>query len=155
MSCKFESDLTAYVDGELNAAAMAAVRAHLAGCADCRSTEVLLRRALERLAALPAFEPSVDLRRNVLTRLDRLPPPLGERLRRLLGPAVLVASAAGLVAGVLVVQGRPPRAPELMDGAGLAVAMNFEVVSDYEVLGLDSPDDLEVVAHLQELEASR
>jgi hypothetical protein len=153
MSCKFETELTAYLDGELDPAATAAVHAHLAGCADCRATEGLLRSTLETLRTLPAFEPSVSLRRNVLTRLDRLPAGLGARLRALLRPTVLLPSAVALVAAVLVLQTRPPGSPELLDGAGLAVAMNFEVANDYEVLGLESPEDVEVVAHLQELEA--
>jgi anti-sigma factor RsiW len=153
MSCKFEAELTAYLDGELNPAATAAVRAHLAGCADCRATEGLLRSTVETLRTLPAFEPSGDLRRNVLTRLDRLPPALGARLRAVLRPVVLVPSALALVAAALVLQARTTPSSELLDGAGLAVAMNFEVANDYEVLGLDSPEDVEVVAHLQELEA--
>jgi anti-sigma factor RsiW len=158
MSCKVEPELTAYVDGELPAADMAAVQAHLLGCVDCRSTEALLRHALENLQALPAFEVSPGLRRRVLERLDQKPASLGERLRALLRPVVLVPAAAafltaGVVAGLLISPGVRTGLPaELQEGRALDVAMNFDVLRDYDVLGLDSPEDVEVVAQLDQLE---
>jgi anti-sigma factor RsiW len=158
MSCEQEVELTAYVDGELSPAEVAAVQTHLHRCASCRSTEALLRRTVETLAALPAFEPSRDLRRRVLTGVDGAPAAaLAARVRALLRPLVLVPSAAGLIAAaavavLLVGPGRRALPPGFEDPAALGVAMNFEVVDNYEVLGLDGPDDLEVVTHLQELE---
>jgi anti-sigma factor RsiW len=157
MSCKVEAELTAYLDGELTPVAAKAVQAHLPGCADCRATEALLRRTLETLSALPAFEPSMGLRRSVLNGLDSVPAPLTERFRRWLRPSVLVPSAAGLLAAGAVAfylgpfghRGLPQ---ELQDGAALDVAMNYDVVANYDVLGLDNPDDVEVVAQLDELE---
>ena len=157
MSCNLENELTAWVDGELSPQAAATVRTHLAGCADCRATEALLRRTVLTLEALPAFEPSLSMRREVLHQLDAARP-LAERLRALLRPGVLVPSAAGLLAAgavavLLVSPNSNARLPsELQEGAALDVAMNYEVASDYEVLGLESPDDVEVVAQLQELE---
>jgi anti-sigma factor RsiW len=154
MSCSFEQDLTAYLDQELPAMEAARVAAHLPGCPDCRATEALLRQSLEALAALPAFEPSLALRRSLLSRVDALPPSLGTRLRALLRPWVLLPTgglvAAGLVVTVLLL--RQPRPPELSPPAQLELAMNFDVVDNYEVLGIDSPEDLAVVEHLQELE---
>ncbi len=158
MSCKLQEELTAYVDEELTPAEAKTVRAHLAACADCRSTEALLRRTVRSLEDLPAFEPSLGLRRAVLDRLDTVPSPPVQRFRGWLRPGVLVPSAAGLLAaGVLAFFVAGPGArknlpPELLDGTALDVAMNFEVASDYELLGLESPDDIEVVAHLEELE---
>ena len=161
MSCELETELTAYLDGELAPEKTATVRAHLAGCAACRSTETLLRGTLLALEALPAFEPSAGLRRTVLNRLDGLPRPLGERLRMVLRPGVLLPSAAalvsaGVVAGLLaspsVRRGLPT---ELQDGRTLDVAMNYEVLRNYEVLGLDRPDDVDVVAQLDQLEGRR
>lgn len=158
MSCKVEAELTAYLDGELSPVEEKAVRAHLLGCTDCRATEALLRRTLSTLQALPAFEPSVGLRRTVLNDLDAVPSPLGMRVRRWLRPAVLVPSAAGLLAAGTVAfllagsisDSRLPR--ELQDGSALDVAMNYDVAANYDVLGLDTPDDVEVVARLDELE---
>jgi anti-sigma factor RsiW len=155
MSCKLEAELTAYVDGELAAPQASAVRAHLLLCADCRTTELLLRQTVHRLAALPSFEPSIGLRRTVLQKVDAAPAPWGQRLRRWLRPAVLVPAGlvtAGAMALLAAQALRPSLPPDLKDGAGLDVAMNFDVVANYDILGLDEPDDVEVVAHLQELE---
>jgi anti-sigma factor RsiW len=157
MSCKVEEELTAYVDGELTPEETKTVRAHLAGCADCQSTEALLRRTLHSLEALPAFEPSLGLRRSVLNRLDAVPAPFRERFRAWLRPGVLLPAAALLAAGVVALLLAGPGArrglpSELQEGAALDVAMNFDVVSNYEVLGLETPDDVEVVAQLDTLE---
>jgi anti-sigma factor RsiW len=158
MSCKLEEEMTAYVDGELGAAEAETVRTHLTGCADCRATEALLRRTLLTLKALPAFEPSLGLRRSVLGRLDAVPAPFGERLKGWLRPGVVFPSTVGLLAAAAVAlyvagPGAKKNLPaELQDSTALDVAMNFDVASDYDVLGLESPDDVEVVARLDELE---
>ncbi len=159
MSCDLESELTAYLDGELSPQRTTAVRAHLAGCAACRSTEALLRSAVVTLDGLPAFEPSVGLRRAVMQRLDTAPSALGERLRRWLRPSVFLPSAAvlvsaGVVAVLLASGSLGHRLPaELRDAQALDVAMNYDVLRDYDVLGVDNPDDVEVVAQLDRLEA--
>ncbi|MGO8971376.1 MAG: anti-sigma factor family protein [Myxococcaceae bacterium] len=161
MSCDLETELTAYVDGELSPKEVAAMRAHLLGCATCRSTEALLRNTLVTLEALSPFEPSVGLRRSVLRRLDELPASFGERVRALLRPAVVLPSAAallsaGVVAALLASPGVRRGLPtELQDNRALDVAMNYEVLRDYQVLGLESPDDVEVVAQLDQLEGRR
>jgi len=158
MSCDLESELTAYVDGELSPQLTTAVRAHLAGCAACRSTEALLRGTVATLDALPAFEPSVGLRHSVMERLDAPPSTLGERLRRWLPPSVFLPSAAVLVSAVVVAVlltsgSLGHRLPaELRDSQALDVAMNYDVLRDYDVLGVDNPDDVEVVAQLDRLE---
>jgi anti-sigma factor RsiW len=154
MSCGFEEDLTAYVDGELPPPRRAEVEAHLGTCAGCRATHALLRNAVARLAELPAFEPSPATRRAVLAKLDALPEPWWERLKRLLRPAVLVPSMglATAVAVALWVAPGPDAPPELADPAEMELAANLELAEDYELLGLDTAEDLEVVANLHELE---
>lgn len=154
MSCGFEEDLTAYVDGELPPPRRAEVEAHLGTCAGCRATHALLRHAVARLAELPAFEPSPATRRAVLAKLDALPEPWWERLKRLLRPAVLVPSM-GLATAVAVALWVTPGSdapPELADSAVMELAANLELAEDYELLGLDNAEDLEVVASLHELE---
>ncbi|RKH45186.1 anti-sigma factor family protein [Corallococcus llansteffanensis] len=156
MSCAYEEDLTAYVDGELPPPHRARVEAHLGTCADCQQTERLLRVTVARMAELPAFTPSPSARREVLARLDALPPTWRERLASLLRPGVLVPSlgvAAAAVLAVLVVGrgGGESTALDEWDPGALEVATNLELVEDYEVLGLDSSDDLEVVENLHEL----
>lgn len=154
MSCPFEEDLTAYVDEELPPARRAEVEAHLGGCAGCQGTEALLRRTVARMAELPDFTPSPAMRREVLAKVDALPPGLGERLRALLRPSVLVP-AAGLaaVAGLALYTTAPGEPPlEVADAGTLELAMNLEVVEDYDVVGLENGEDLEVIASLHELE---
>jgi anti-sigma factor RsiW len=150
MSCTVEDELTAYVDGELSQTEAARVRGHLDSCAACRSTEALLRRALPELATLPAFEPSAALRRRVLAEVEALPRPWAERMRAWLRPGVLGSAGAALAAAVVVllVTDRAGVAERRME---LAVAENYELLSDYEVVGL-SPDDLEVVEQLDQLQ---
>lgn len=154
MSCPFEEDMTAYVDAELPPARRAEVEAHLRGCAECQGLERLLRTTVTLMAELPEPAVSTATRRQVLAKLDALPPTPRERLRALLRPWVLVpalglAAAAG---GVLFTT--LPREPalELADEGTLELAMNLDVVEDYDVVGLENADDLEVVAHLDELE---
>jgi len=129
MSCTVENDLTAYLDGELSAEAASRMKAHLATCEDCRATEVLLHRTVSSLRSLPDFEPSRGLRRRVLTEVESLP------------------ALAAAVATAVVVTHRIQERHQL----DLVVAANYELLTDYEVVGLTA-DDLEVVEHLDELE---
>lgn len=159
MGCAFEDDLTAYVDGELPATRMKEVEVHLTGCASCRATEGLLRRTVAQLAALPApaFEPTPRLRREVLARIDE--PTLWERLKGLLRPVVLVPSLGAVAAAAVLFvatrhRGEAVDINQLELASNLEVASNMEMLEDYDVLGVDSPDDLEVVQHLHELEAT-
>jgi anti-sigma factor RsiW len=155
MSCAFEEDLTAYVDGELPAARLVEVEAHLGTCEECRSTEALLRRTLTSLAALPEFKPSMDTRRAVLAKVDALPLPLRERLKALLRPAVLVPSmglAAALGLAVILSNGRDSQTLDVTDAGALELAENLELVEDYDIVGLEGSEDLEVIENLHELE---
>src|SRR5215468_10949086 len=139
MSCTVEDELTGYVDGELSAVETARVRTHLTSCARCRSTEALLRRTVAELAVLPAFEPSVGQRRRVLSEVETVPRPWGEGLRNLLRPAVLGPAGVALAtaAVVAVVAGQRAREERAERGAELAVAENYELLTDYEVVGLN------------------
>ena len=154
MSCGYEEELTAYVDEELPPARRAEVEAHLGGCTGCRDTEALLRRTVEQLAGLPEFSPSPDTRREVLAKVEALPPPLRERLLALLRPTVLVPAAGLAAAAGLALYATAPSEPalEVLDAGTLELAMNLEVVEDYDIVGLDRGEDLEVIAHLHELE---
>jgi anti-sigma factor RsiW len=63
MTCdELRDRLSPYVDGELDAAARAAVDAPLGACPDCAALAACLRRAVEVFAAFPEVEPSADLR---------------------------------------------------------------------------------------------
>jgi anti-sigma factor RsiW len=70
MSCSFEEDLTAYVDGELPELRRRAVELHLGSCPSCPVVVKLLEVTVKGLSAMPAFAPSQGLRRQVLAQLD-------------------------------------------------------------------------------------
>jgi hypothetical protein len=90
----------------------------------------------------------------VLAKVDALPPGLGERLRALLRPWVLVPAAGLAAVAGLALYTATPSEPllEVADAGTLELAMNLEVVEDYDVVGLESGEDLEVIASLHELE---
>jgi anti-sigma factor RsiW len=150
MSCTVEDDLTAYLDGELSVVEAARVRTHLASCADCRATEALLRRTVTELAALPAFEPSAGLRRRVLAEVEALPLPWRSRIGAWFRPGLL-APAGVAVATAVVVAAVAGHRVMVERRTELAVAEHYDLLSDYEVVGL-SGDDLDVVEHLDELQ---
>src|SRR5512144_1370842 len=53
--------LSEYVDGELDAATVRALEAHLAGCADCRAIADDLRQVSAMGRTLPELPPATDL----------------------------------------------------------------------------------------------
>jgi anti-sigma factor RsiW len=63
--------LEALVDGELDAERSARLRAHLAGCADCRAHHAEACSLPSRLAALPSPEPPRALVAGVLQGVQR------------------------------------------------------------------------------------
>lgn len=150
MSCTVENDLTAYLDGELPPEAATRVKAHLDGCEDCRTTQLLLQHTVSSLGALPPFEPSRGLRRRVLAEVEALPPSAWAGWRTWLRPGRLLPSGAALAAAVAVAVVTAHKV-EQRRSMELAVAANYELLSDYEVVGL-STEDLDVVEHLDELE---
>lgn len=155
MSCTFGDDLTAYVDDELSEVRAHAVKLHLAGCAECRMVEGMLRRTAQAMGGMPAFEPSPELRRRVMRQLEPQPTLLGS-LAKLLRPQLFVpvAGAVAVMGIVLAVRGTSQvTEPALVDAepGQLELAMNLEELDDFDVAGLESPDDVDVVEHLDEL----
>ncbi len=146
--------LTAYIDGELSPDEAKAVAAALQQDPALRALEQQLRRTVDLVEAMPAPEPSQALRRAVLARIDE--PTFGERLRALFTPgrlSVAGLAAAAAVAAVVVTTGRDGGAPA--DEEQLFLAQNMDVLEDMDLVGLESPEDLEVVASLQDLEVQR
>jgi len=160
MSCEFEEDLTAFVDGELPALRARQVEAHLGTCAACAATQKRVRGAVAQLAVLSAQEAkqataATALKRSVLSRLDE-PVGLSEKLRALWRPGLLVP-ALGLAAAAavaVVALTRPHHELRLESTEQALFAQNGDVLEDFDVVGLESVDDLEVVQHLHELEAT-
>lgn len=150
-----EENLTAYLDGELPEAQARAVEAALAKDPALRATAERLKGAIAAVKALPEPAASAALRRQVLARVAG-PQTLGERLGALftlprLAPFAGLAAAAALA--VVVAQGKGgderPADPEQ-----LFLAQNMEVLEDLEIIGLENPEDLEVVLSLDALEGT-
>ena len=89
MTCAYlDRDLDAYVDGELDAAALATVRLHVSACADCRM-RVSHRQALSRvIRSLPYHQAPARLRGAVAA---------GTRRRRSMRALGALAAAAVLI----------------------------------------------------------
>jgi len=146
-------ELTALLDGALPAAERERAVAHLAGCAPCRTAEARLRGALAALSSLPPPpEPSPTFEQRFHARLAR------ERSRprgwlprlpwRWVLPAAAACAAAALAVGVDLRQRREQE----------RAARHLELFESYEAVeaaGDVPPEDLELVAHLHELEGRR
>jgi len=145
------NDLTAYIDGELPPARAAEVEAALAADPQLAALEAKLRATVVALRGLPEPAPSPSLRRKVLARVDE--PTWKERLAKWLTPPRLVPAgllAVAAVTAVVLWPGQPVE--EGLDEEALLVAQNLELAEDMDLVGLESPDDLGVVARLDELE---
>jgi anti-sigma factor RsiW len=150
-----QDDLTAYLDGALDPGARAQVEAHLAGCAACRAERDRLAATLAllgRLPPAPAPSPSFEARfeaRLAAARAERRERrALLDGLRwRWLAPGL----AAAAMAATAVVVARDGRAREV------ALADHLELMEEYEAVAsvgaVESADDVQVVAHLDEVEA--
>ncbi|GEJ57404.1 zf-HC2 domain-containing protein [Anaeromyxobacter diazotrophicus] len=147
-------ELTAYLDGALAPAERAAVEAHLAACGECRAARDRLAGALAALARLPAAPaPSAAFEQRFYARLAAERGARGARpgLRdwltwRWAAPALATAAAATL----LVVTTSRQRSHER------ALAEHLDLLESYEVVAsvgaVETSEDAEVVAHLDELE---
>lgn len=146
-------ELTAYLDGALSPRERAAVEAHLEACEACRAARDRLADALAALARLPAGPaPSPAFEQRFFARLaaERAGPER-PRLRdwltwRWAAPALATAA----VAAVLVVSTSRHRAHERALAEHLDLLENLEVVASEGVV--DTAEDAEVVAHLDQLE---
>jgi anti-sigma factor RsiW len=121
-----------FLDGRLNAARQAEVRAHLDGCAQCHGELEALRWVRDvAVKQLPSEEVPPALAARVAAALDAAPRTVGRPWRRLTGAGALLAAAA--VALLLLLS--PPR-----DLAN-AVARDYAAYSAGSLaLGLRSSD---------------
>ena len=75
-----ENQLNEYLDGLMEASALAACEAHLSDCADCQGRLAVLQSVFQALAALPEANPQRDLAASVLKNLSERGFGLGWRL---------------------------------------------------------------------------
>jgi anti-sigma factor RsiW len=146
-------NLTAYVDGELSELERKRIEEALKADPELAALEQQLRATVTAMKSLPTPEVSPGMKRAVLERLAE--PGLLERLGKLftlprLVPAVGLAAAAAVAVVVVGARERPVQA----DADALMVAQNLEVLEDLDLIGLENPDDLDLVASLHQLEAT-
>lgn len=148
----WSSELTAYIDGELSPTDVRALEQALANDAALRELEQRLRRAVDAVEMLPELEVStVRLRAAVLAQVKTEPTEtLGHRLRAWFSAPRLIAGLAGLAAIVVAV--RLPRRDAMLDETSLALSQHWDDIEDFDIAALESADDIETVASLQELE---
>jgi anti-sigma factor RsiW len=150
-------ELTAYLDGALTVAEQERVAQHLAGCASCRAEHGRLAGAvtvLRSLATPPTISPGFEQRfyaRLASEKQSLRRRTLGERLGlrgawRWLAPGLAGAVAAAVV---LVYTGGQRRADEAFLASNLDLFESYEEVTSLDAI--DSPEDVQVVAHLHEL----
>jgi anti-sigma factor RsiW len=158
-----EEDLSALLDGELEASREAEVRAHTQGCARCRARLAALARVDVLLAAAPVRETSAALDANLRARIaaegqaaarpeparpDRGMPPgrsaPTERRSRRARPfvAALLAAAAALALYLAVGRSRTPLAP----APEPRVAQAPEPVAPPQLPAPPEPESVEPVA---------
>ena len=72
MNCpQIQTELSAYVDGELPPSIRAEVEAHIEGCAACRKRLAELRKLAEGVAALPKLQPAPQFLAAVRRKIAR------------------------------------------------------------------------------------
>ena len=149
-------NLTAYIDGELSELEAKRMEEALKSDPELAKLEQQLRATVTAVEKMTAPEPSRDLRRAVLNRLDEKT--TLEKLRALftlprLVPLAGLAAAAAVTVVVMGGRGGKPDRPGL-DVETLELAQNMEVIEDLDLIGLENPDDLDIVANLHQLEVT-
>jgi len=146
-----DTELTAFVAGELAPAERARVAAHLESCADCRQTVQESRAVLVGLAAGRPVPPPIDWGRYGADLRARVESGRRRSWWTRPMPAVLAAGAATAVL-LLAVHGLDRRPVELaaveetMLGARLPLLQQYRVVERLDLL-----EDLEAIRHLDRL----
>ncbi|MBM4380454.1 MAG: zf-HC2 domain-containing protein [Deltaproteobacteria bacterium] len=172
MSCGFEEDGVAYLDGELPRERAEALAAHLPGCVLCTAQHAGLVRLREQVAALasaPLPLPSPGLRARVLAEVAGANGSPGTGLwawlRGRLQPWMLAPALAGLAAlAWLAWSPASPPSPSLdaplpawaaeatEEPAVLEAALVMDELDELRLGALETPEDLEVISALDELE---
>jgi anti-sigma factor RsiW len=151
----WQDELTAYVDGELDERRRSALEAAFADNPELRARVEQLRRTAEGIRALPPVAVSAQLRRNVLDAVFE--PSWKERLGAWLSPSRLIPLSLAAATAAVAVAVLPRHDSDELTSVGgeqLALAQNLEMVADLDLLGLETPEDVAVVAALADSEES-
>jgi anti-sigma factor RsiW len=148
-------NLTAYIDGELSELEARRVEEALKSDPTLAALERKLRVMVAAVEKMEAPAPSMALRRAVLSQLDE-PGPWGRLLAMFTLPRLVpaVGLAAAALVSLVLLRGKDVEKAPVADAETLFLAQNMDVVEDLDVLGLENPEDLEVVENLHELEAT-
>ena len=155
MSCAFEEELTAYIDGELPPPRRAEVEAHLGTCASAGARRPCCGAPWSSWRPCPSSSPLRTPAARCWRRWTRCRLRSGSGCKALLRPTVLVPSlgmAAAVGAGRHLHAATRLARVDVTDAGTLELAANLELVEDYDVVGMDNADDMEVIEHLHELE---
>jgi anti-sigma factor RsiW len=170
---EYEVDLSALLDGELDAPREALLRTHLESCAGCSRRARALRGADEALRALPSHEAPADLRARLQTRIEAesaaasgvratrhvevAARPSQRRPRSRARSVALLAlgAAAALALYLTIAPGERPLPRAGSPEPRLATAADLEAASPDELelaLELETVEDMEVIRNLELLE---
>jgi hypothetical protein len=168
---RISDDLSALMDGELDAEREQQVRAHLERCASCSAQLAALREVDAALRALPdrplpeAVEANMQaiLHRARIVRSPSRPPPPNPRVPLYIGGGVLGLAAALILLLYLTSSREPvriaeaplPLPPTTIERPAAAEPEEIATASDEELavaLELDTLDDLELIEQLELLE---
>jgi anti-sigma factor RsiW len=163
MTAHLNQALSAYLDGELDGAALAGAEAHLAACAECRAELDGLRQLVRRASSLDDRAPEKDLWAGIARQINTPSTadvvPLDSRRRRFaftmpqLAAAAVALMALSSGAGVLLTHRTPGAAPARPGGAIAVRAVSPTPVSDGRGEGLASYDS--AITGMQQLLATR
>lgn len=160
-----ETELTAYVRGELTERTREAVSRHLSGCAECRETVSAFRSLFEALARAPE-PPAIQWGRYRAEIRARLESESGRRRWAWWRHPLPLAASAGVATALLVVallmssprQELPVRlAAENLNGfEEVVLGTRLDLLQQYPVVErLELLEDLDVIRQLDGLTGSR
>lgn len=152
----WQRELTAYIDGELSDAERQEVEAQLAVDPKLKALEARLRQTVALMAKVPAPVTTSQLKASVLDKLELDAAPTGFWSWQRAVPLFAVAAAALLVFVVRTgLSGNDEPVAALVEEDQVLLAQNMELVEDLDLVGLSSPEDLEVIEQLKDLEVTR
>ena len=97
--CPWESEVAAWVTGELPDGQRTECERHLTGCSACRDSANAMRSTVEQLLAVPRATLPRDLTPGIMARISALPDNIVPLGRRWLHKAAAAAAVAALISG--------------------------------------------------------
>jgi anti-sigma factor RsiW len=161
MDCKRDGEeISAYLDGELDAAARTELESHLDSCAACRAQLAAQKKLGDMFAALPEVTPSGDFEARFWARVAREAdgePSLAERVRAYFSPPRMLALAGALAAALVFALALPRSTTTESPGETAAVRKvadpDVKIVRSARDFELMRDPDMDTIADVDVLEA--